>query len=101
MSGKMEGSSEQGQGEAAKGPQHQAQLLAALGGSHLTSYMGKVVPGWEQRPKVSVGQCYNGFSCSRASLTCTMASLKEIARWRRSPRRELDSKVLDEHGPAG
>jgi hypothetical protein len=30
----------------------QPQLLAALGGSHLTSYMGKVVPGWEQRPKV-------------------------------------------------
>jgi hypothetical protein len=33
----------------------QSQLLAALGASHLTSYMGKVVRGWEQRPKVGEG----------------------------------------------
>jgi hypothetical protein len=26
--------------------------LAALGGAHLTTYMGKMVQGWEQRPKV-------------------------------------------------
>jgi hypothetical protein len=39
-------------GPAGVGRQDQAQLLAALGGAHLTSYMGSVVPGWEQRPKV-------------------------------------------------
>jgi hypothetical protein len=45
-------------GEGRKGPAgplDRAQLLAALGGSHLTSYMGKVVPGWYQRPKVGGG----------------------------------------------
>jgi hypothetical protein len=39
-------------GQAGGGPLDQVQLLAALGGSHLTSYMGTLVPGWEQRPKV-------------------------------------------------
>jgi hypothetical protein len=43
-------------GQAGEGPLDQAQLLAALGGSHLSSYMGKEVPGWEQRPKVIAGQ---------------------------------------------
>lgn len=33
--------------------QHRRQeLLAALGATHLTVYMGKVVPGWYTRPKV-------------------------------------------------
>lgn len=42
-------------GPAGEGPLDQAQLLAALGGSHLSSYMGKEVPGWERRPKVIAG----------------------------------------------
>jgi hypothetical protein len=42
-------------GQAGVGALDQSQLLAALGGTHLTSYMGKVVPGWEQRPKVGEG----------------------------------------------
>jgi hypothetical protein len=49
------------------GPLAGAELLAALGGSHLTSYMGKVVPGWYQRPKVGKGGgsagCGWGWGC--------------------------------------
>jgi hypothetical protein len=44
-------------------------VLAALGGSHLTYYMGKLVPGWYHRPKVGVDDaCPQAWLC--ILLTC-------------------------------
>jgi hypothetical protein len=34
---------------------HLQRSISALGAVHLTSYMGKEVPGWYQRPKVGPG----------------------------------------------
>jgi hypothetical protein len=39
--------------QAGSRPLDLLQILALLGGVHLTTYMGTLVPGWQERPKVS------------------------------------------------